>query len=157
MQLVTREARAVKRRSGHRLRTQCYSCHPLLHWRRWRPSFLKGLLRPLLASDPTRGTKRSPTWIRLCCICGQHVVWSSLGSFCLIQVRNLDRKTGNNFSYDMAVLRSFEKMKHELTHIPFKPWCTSCVKGKAQSEPHKRIECIIEDSELPIETVTTLF
>ena len=41
-------------------------------------------------------------------------------------------------------------MKHELTHIPFQPWCTSCVKGKAQAEPHKRIECFIEDSELPV-------
>ena len=39
-------------------------------------------------------------------------------------------------------------MKHDLTHIP--PWCTSCDKGKAQSEPHKRIERTIEDSELPI-------
>ena len=43
-----------------------------------------------------------------------------------------------------------EKMKHELTHIPFQPWCTSCVKGKAQAEPHKRTERIIEDSELPV-------
>ena len=43
-----------------------------------------------------------------------------------------------------------EKMKHELTHIPFQPWCTSCVKGKAQAEPHKRIERFIEDSELPV-------
>ena len=42
-----------------------------------------------------------------------------------------------------------EKMKHELTHSPFKPWCTSCVKGTAQAETHKRIERIIEDSELP--------
>ena len=39
-----------------------------------------------------------------------------------------------------------EKMKHELTHIPIKPRA----KGKAQSEPHKRIERTIEDSELPI-------
>ena len=44
----------------------------------------------------------------------------------------------------------FEKMKHELTHIPSKPRSTSCVKGKAQAEPHKRIERTIEDSELPI-------
>ena len=44
----------------------------------------------------------------------------------------------------------FEKQKHNLTHIPFQPWCTSCVKGKAQSEPHKRIERIVEDSELPV-------
>ena len=41
-------------------------------------------------------------------------------------------------------------MKHEVTHIPFQPWCTSCVKGKAQAEPHKRPERIIEDSELPV-------
>ena len=44
----------------------------------------------------------------------------------------------------------FEKQKHNLTHIPFRPWCTSCVKGKAQAEPHKRTERITEDSELPV-------
>ena len=43
-----------------------------------------------------------------------------------------------------------EKQKHSLTHIPFQPWRTSCVKGKAQAEPHKRTERIIEDSELPV-------
>ena len=43
-----------------------------------------------------------------------------------------------------------EKMKHELTHIPFQPWCTSCVKGTAGAEPHKRTERVIEDSELPV-------
>ena len=40
-------------------------------------------------------------------------------------------------------------MKRDLTHIPFHPRCTSCVKGKAQAEPHKP-ERIIEDSELPV-------
>ena len=44
----------------------------------------------------------------------------------------------------------FEKQKHNLTHIPFQPWCTSCVKGKAQAEPHKRTERIIENSDLPV-------
>ena len=44
----------------------------------------------------------------------------------------------------------FEKQKHHLTHIPIKPWCTSCVKGKAQAEPQKRTERISEDSELPV-------
>ena len=44
----------------------------------------------------------------------------------------------------------FETMKQELTHIPAKPWCTSCVRSKTQAEPHKRIERVIEDSELPI-------
>ena len=36
------------------------------------------------------------------------------------------------------------------THIAFQPWCTSCVKSKAQAEPHKRTERILEDSELPV-------
>ena len=45
----------------------------------------------------------------------------------------------------------FEKQKHNLIHIPFQPWCTSCVKGKAQAEPHKRTERIIDDSELVIQ------
>ena len=44
----------------------------------------------------------------------------------------------------------FEKQKHNLTHIPFQLWCTSCVRGKAQAEPHKQTERIIEDSELPV-------
>ena len=44
----------------------------------------------------------------------------------------------------------FDKLKHHLTHIPFQPWCTSCVKGKAQAEPHKRTVRLIEDSELPM-------
>ena len=28
----------------------------------------------------------------------------------------------------------FEKQIHHLTHIPFQPWCTSCVKGKAHTQ-----------------------
>ena len=44
----------------------------------------------------------------------------------------------------------FQKLKHQLTHIPFQPWRTSCVKGKAQAGPHKRTERIIKDSELPV-------
>ena len=44
----------------------------------------------------------------------------------------------------------FKKQKHNLTHIPFQSWCTSWVKSKAQAEPHKRTERIIEDSELPV-------
>ena len=44
----------------------------------------------------------------------------------------------------------FEKQKHNLTHIPFQPRCTSCVKGTAQADPHKRTERIAEDSELPM-------
>ena len=36
----------------------------------------------------------------------------------------------------------FAKQKHHLTHIPCQARCTSCVKGKAQAEPHKRTERI---------------
>ena len=43
----------------------------------------------------------------------------------------------------------FEKLEHQLSHIPYQPWCTSCVNGKAQTGPHKRTESTIEDSELP--------
>ena len=44
----------------------------------------------------------------------------------------------------------FAKKKHHLIQIAFQPWCTSCVKGNAQAEPHKRTERIIEDSEIPV-------
>ena len=44
----------------------------------------------------------------------------------------------------------FKKLKHQITHIPFQLWCTSCVKSKAQAEQHKRTERTIEDSELPM-------
>ena len=47
-----------------------------------------------------------------------------------------------------------EKQKHNLTHIPLQPWCTSCVKGKAQVEPHKRTERI--NSEFPVIQCDTL-
>ena len=43
-----------------------------------------------------------------------------------------------------------EQLKHQVTHIPFQPWCTSRVKGKVQAEPHKRTERITEDSELSV-------
>ena len=44
----------------------------------------------------------------------------------------------------------FEKLKRHLTHIPFQSWCTSSVKGTARTEPQKRTERIIEDSEVPV-------
>ena len=32
-----------------------------------------------------------------------------------------------------------EYKKHKLTHVPFKPWCPTCVKAQAQNPPHKRL------------------
>ena len=43
-----------------------------------------------------------------------------------------------------------ERVTHELAHIPFQSWHTSCVKDKAQLLPHRRIKRVAEDSELPI-------
>ena len=59
-------------------------------------------------------------------------------------------ESGTEMTLVPRELAEFEKQEHNLTHIPFQPWCTSCVKGKAQAEPHKRTERIIEDSELPV-------
>ena len=29
--------------------------------------------------------------------------------------------------------------EHDLTHIPYRPWCEACVKGKAKRKPSRRI------------------
>ena len=47
----------------------------------------------------------------------------------------------------------FEKQKHHLTHIPFQPWCTSCVKGKAKAEPHKTNRAHHRRQRTPSDTV----
>lgn len=31
-----------------------------------------------------------------------------------------------------------ERARHELTHVPFRPWCRHCVEGKAADDPHFR-------------------
>ena len=59
------------------------------------------------------------------------------------------QKKMTEFLHRVNLPRS-RRMKHESTHIRFQPWCTSCVKSKTQTEPHRRIERITEDSELPI-------
>lgn len=32
-----------------------------------------------------------------------------------------------------------ERARHALTHLPFRPWCADCVRGKAPDDPHRRI------------------
>ena len=32
-----------------------------------------------------------------------------------------------------------EREEHERTHIPFRPWCEACVKGKSKRKPSRRI------------------
>ncbi len=31
-----------------------------------------------------------------------------------------------------------ERAAHELTHLPFRPWCADCAAGKAADDPHRR-------------------
>ena len=30
-----------------------------------------------------------------------------------------------------------ERLRHELTHVPFRPWCPECVAGQAADNPHR--------------------
>ena len=32
-----------------------------------------------------------------------------------------------------------EWMKHQATHVPYKPWCTVCVQGRGQERPHRSV------------------
>jgi hypothetical protein len=31
-----------------------------------------------------------------------------------------------------------EKAQHELTHLPYRPWCSVCVQAKARDDPHRK-------------------
>ena len=31
-----------------------------------------------------------------------------------------------------------EREEHERTHLPFRDWCTHCIKAKSRNDPHKR-------------------
>ena len=33
-----------------------------------------------------------------------------------------------------------EVVKHNLTHLPFRNWCSRCLKGRGKEAPHRRIE-----------------
>jgi len=38
--------------------------------------------------------------------------------------------------------------KHNITHFPFRNWCPACVRGRAQSAPHRTRKK--EESEIPV-------
>ena len=37
--------------------------------------------------------------------------------------------------------------EHELTHCPYKPWCSHCVRGKAAEDPHRRKKTAEKDKQ----------
>ena len=32
-----------------------------------------------------------------------------------------------------------ERAEHEVTHIPFRDWCESCIAGRARTRPHRSL------------------
>ena len=43
-----------------------------------------------------------------------------------------------------------EKEMHNLTHIPAKPWCPLCIRGKAMMAPHRAVLPEEKDKEIPV-------
>ena len=41
-----------------------------------------------------------------------------------------------------------EREEHERTHLPFRDWCTHCIKAKSRNDPHKREIDVMKDEEL---------
>jgi hypothetical protein len=37
--------------------------------------------------------------------------------------------------------------QHELTHLPFRPWCIDCVAGRAADDPHRRAPAEVENGD----------
>ena len=50
-----------------------------------------------------------------------------------------------------------ERLRHALTHLPFRSWCGFCVQGRAKDAPHWQGPVDAETSGLPIVPVAFLF
>ena len=48
-------------------------------------------------------------------------------------------------------------MAHMVNHIPFRSWCSHCVKGKANGNPHRSRKTMDEESREPIVSVDYMF
>ena len=42
-----------------------------------------------------------------------------------------------------------ERAEHNLTHIPYRPWCKHCVRGKAKGRPSRRLRATDAESICP--------
>ena len=38
-----------------------------------------------------------------------------------------------------------EIAQHELTHLPFRPWCADCVASRAADDPHRRLAAEVDN------------
>ena len=59
-------------------------------------------------------------------------------------------ESGAGMTPVLRELSEDEKLKHQLTHIPFQPMVHIMRHRQTQAKPHKRTERIIADSELPV-------
>ena len=50
-----------------------------------------------------------------------------------------------------------EVAMHMVNHIPFRSWCSHCVKGKAHGNPHKRRKVREQEDREPIVSVDYMF
>ena len=49
-----------------------------------------------------------------------------------------------------------EREEHERTHLPFRDWCTHCIKAKSRNDPHKRETDEMKSEELRDEAISTV-
>ena len=49
-----------------------------------------------------------------------------------------------------------EREEHERTHLPFRDWCTHCIKAKSRNDPHKRETDEMKSEELRDEAMSTV-
>ena len=49
-----------------------------------------------------------------------------------------------------------EREEHERTHLPFRDWCTHCIKAKSRNDPHKRETDVMKDEESIENAISTV-
>ena len=42
-----------------------------------------------------------------------------------------------------------ERERHELTHLPYMPWCRHCVMARAQNDPHRKVKKHARNNAVP--------
>ena len=43
-----------------------------------------------------------------------------------------------------------ERVRHELTHLPFRSWCEACVRGRGRTRPHRQRDTAPEPQRKPV-------
>ena len=49
-----------------------------------------------------------------------------------------------------------EREEHERTHLPFRDWCTHCIKAKSRNDPHKKETDVMKDEESIDNAISTV-